>query len=122
MYKYIGYYDNNILIKDTLDNRNWKIYHKFCPKGRVYGFGTDKLEEKNLNPNLASPSYYVYDKKKNEIKYEVFTNGNGGQFVILSYKLSKNGDSLTGSVKEKYKSLYIKEIIPNSWKNYKPNW
>lgn len=63
LYKYYGYYSTEGLTPANLENR-WNIYEKFCERGRVYSFGTDKLEETNLNPGKASKGYYFYNEKK----------------------------------------------------------
>lgn len=123
VYKYYGYYDeNNILIKETFKETNWSMYKKFNSNGRVFGFGTDNLNEKNLDPNYASKDYYVYNDEKKIIKYETFTNGNGGQYVIIDFKLSKEGDTLTSIGKGKQYIVYIREKIPKEWKRHKSNW
>jgi len=123
LYKYYGYYnERGLLVKDTLDNKDWSIYKKFISNGRVYGFGTNSLNENNLNPNYANKGYYIFDKNNNIIKHEVYTNGNGGQFVIIKYRLGKKGDTLTSIEGKKNYSVYIKEKIPNEWKKYKIDW
>ena len=123
LYKYYGYYnEKGLLVKDTLDNKNWKIYDKYCEKGRFYTFGAEKLTENILNPNHANKGYYIFDKKNRRIKSEIFTNGNGGQFVIIKYRLSKKGDTLLSIEGKKNYSVHIKEKIPSNWKRYKPDW
>ncbi|WP_445711839.1 hypothetical protein [Flavobacterium sp.] len=121
LYKYYGYYDKNLIIKNE-NKINWSIYNKFCSKGRVYGFGTELLVEKNLNPNFASKKYYYYDKKNKIIKIENFVIADGGQYIILKYRLSKNGDTLTTVSDGKSEDVFIKEKIPKEWKKYKVNW
>ncbi|MDX6188497.1 hypothetical protein SGQ83_03975 [Flavobacterium sp. Fl-318] len=121
VYEFYGYYSNNNLIEDEAAD-GWKGYKKFISNGRVYSFGTAKLEEKSLDPNYANKGYYIYNEKNKEIKHEVFTNGNGGQFVILKYKLSKEGDTLTSLENGKKNHVYIRFIIPKEWKKYKINW
>jgi len=126
LYQYHGYFDSmkNIFINEEEISKGWSIYDKYCSNGRVYSFGTDNLNENSLNPNYGSKGYYIYDKKRNEIKYEVFTNGNGGQYVILTCRLSENGDSLCIFENRKSRSyqVYIKKIIPKEWNKYKIDW
>ena len=121
LYKYYGYYDSIKLVKDKLSNE-WVGYKKFVSNGRVYSFGTEKLEKQNLNPEFASKGYYFYDKKREIIKYETFVGAEGGQYIILNYKLNKNGDTLTNITGDKKSHVYIKEIIPEEWKRYKADW
>lgn len=121
LYKYYGYYVNNSIDKDE-NIKDWFIYNKFCSNGRVYGFGTKKLEEKNLNPNFASKEYYYYDTKNDIIKKESFVTAEGGQYIILQYKLSQNGDTLTSVTNSKRDYVFIREIIPKEWKKYRVDW
>lgn len=122
LYKYYGYYgENNDLIKEKSLN-GWDIYNKYCSNGRFFSFGTDKLTEKNLDPNYGTKGYYIYNSKEREIKSEVYTNGNGGQFVILRFKISKLGDTLTSFDKNIKQSVYIRVKIPQEWKRFKSNW
>jgi len=60
--------------------------------------------------------------KKNTIKYETFVISEGGIYVILKYKLSSEGDTLTGFSMGRKTSVYIREKIPAEWKRYKPHW
>lgn len=122
LYKYYGSYNNIALVKDTLDDANWHIYKKFSASGRVYGFGTDTLSQKNLNPKYSRKGYYIYNKRKDVIKYEMYTNGNGGQYVVLNFKLSKEGDTLTSILGKRKSHVYIKEKIPKEWKRYTCDW
>lgn len=122
IYMLYGQYVNNKIVKKLYDEPNWNIYLKFSPNGRAYSFGTNNLSEKSLNPIYGGKGYYVYDGKKDRIKYEVFTNGNGGQYVIIDYTLSKNGDTLTSFYKKQKNMLYIKQKLPTSWKKYSINW
>ena len=84
LYKYYGYYIDNKLVKKKFRDPHWNIYEKFNSNGKAYSFGSNNLKEFDLNPNYGSKGYYVFDKKNNIIKYEVFTNGNGGQYVIIN--------------------------------------
>lgn len=120
LYKYHGYYDNGIIV-NKIDS-NWGVYNKFCSKGRLYGFGSNQLEEKNLNPNFANKEYYFYDKKNDIIKIESFVIAEGGQYVLLKYKLSDNGDTLTSITDGKKSHVFVREMIPNEWKRYNPDW
>lgn len=122
LYKYYGYYNkNNYLIKDNSLN-DWHIYNKYYKNGKFFSFGTNKLTQKNLNPDFGTKGYYTYNSKENVIKCEVYTNGNGGQYVILNYKISKFGDTLTCYDKNKKQNVYIKTEIPKDWERFKANW
>ncbi len=122
VYKCIGYYYDNNLIKFDFQIKNWNIYYKFCSKGRVFGFGTDKLTEKNLDPKFATQDYYIYNKKINIIIKESFVDVQGNTYIKIKYILSKSGDTLFGLEKNIKESVYVKEIIPREWKRYKPDW
>ena len=121
LYKYYGYYSADTLVSADLDKK-WSSYRKFCERGRVYSFGTDNLEEKHLNSEKASKGYYFYNTKKNILYYETYVNADGGKFITLKMKISKNGDTIT-NITGNYKShVYVKQQIPISWKRHKVDW
>lgn len=122
LYRYYGYYIGGKLVKNKFRDPDWNIYEKFNSNGRAYSFGTNNLKESDLDPNYGSKGYFVFDKKNNIIKYEVFTNGNGGQYVIIKYMLNKTGDTLTSLHRNKKYQVYVKEKIPSNWKKYESNW
>lgn len=121
LYRLYGYYENDKLVRDE-NYEKLGIYKKFYSNSKVLSFGTKKLEENNLNPNYGNKGYYFYKREKNIIVYETFVIAEGGQYIKLYYKISKEGDTLTGIEKGNKSYVYIKEKIPKEWKRYKPNW
>lgn len=123
VYFSLGYFNyTGVFVNNPVDQ--YKIYKKYYSDGRVLTFGVDTkagLNEKSLDPNFGSKGYYIYDKKKGVLKYEMFTNGNAGQYIILEYKLSVNRDTLTSENKG-LKDVLVKEKIPKEWNKYKHDW
>jgi hypothetical protein len=64
-----------------------------------------------LNKNHRELDYYFYNLKKNVISYETFVVAEGGRYVIIKYKISNNGDTLTSIDRGKKNHVYIKTII-----------
>lgn len=115
VYRFYGYYENKILVKDA-NYENWSIYKKFYKNGRAFSFGTNKLREENLNQQKVSSDYYFYNLNTDSISYETFVIAEGGQYIIIRYKLSREGDTLTSVDHGKKSHVYIKTIIPQVWK------
>lgn len=110
VYRFYGYYEKNKLVKDS-NYEKWGIYKKFYGNGQAFGFGTNKLEEKDLNSKHREMDYYFYCAEKNVINYETFVIADGGQYIILKYKISNDGDTLTSIENGKKNHVYIKTII-----------
>jgi len=111
VYRFYGYYEKNKLVRD-LNYKRWAIYKKFYGNGQAFSFGTDKLKRKDLDNKHREMDYYFYNFKKNVISYETFVVAEGGKYIILEYRISKNGDTLTSLDKERKSHVYIKTIIP----------
>lgn len=109
VYRFYGYYENDKIVRD-INYEKWGIYKKFYGNGQAFSFGTNKLEEKDLKKNHRELDYY-YSLKKNVINYETFVAAEGGQYVILKYRISNNGDTLTSINHGKKNHVYIKTII-----------
>ncbi|QSB26514.1 hypothetical protein [Flavobacterium sp. CLA17] len=114
VYRFYGYYENNKLVKD-LNFGKWAVYKKFYRNGQAFSFGTEKLEENNLRPKQRLTDYYFYNSKENIINYETFVIAEGGKYIIIKYKISNNGDTLTSINNGKKSHVYIKTIIPDKW-------
>ncbi|WPO79922.1 hypothetical protein [Flavobacterium sp. KACC 22761] len=108
MYAYYGYYENDALIKDS-NFENWHIYKKFCKNGHAFSFGTKELKKGDLK--RIPTDYYYYNFNTNLMSYETFVIAEGGQYIIIKYKLSKEGDTLTSINNGKRSHVYIKTNI-----------
>lgn len=108
-------------------------YIKFYPNGRCLNItikakdelgNPNQLKEYNLDPNntYCSKEYY-HSKDGKEVHNESFVYGEGyGMYIITSFVLNKTGDTLTIADKKGSKTIYVKEVLPESWKKYKVNW
>jgi hypothetical protein len=120
-YQYYGFYENEkINADDKVKDIKWCL--KFFDNGRLLNVSKKKIDYEYLNPNFAKKEYYFYDKKNDIIKIESFVTAEGGQYIILKYKLSIDGDTLTSITDGKKNHVFIIEKIPIEWKRYNPDW
>ncbi len=108
-------------------------YIKFYPNGRCLDIAIltkdelgnpNQLKEENLDPNnsYCSKEYY-HSKDGKEVYKESFVYGEGyGMYSMTSFVLNKTGDTLTIADKKGSKTIYVKEILPINWKEYKVDW
>jgi len=107
-------------------------YIKFYPYGRSLSFTIPTKDENgfelnltraDLNPNnpFSSKDYY-YSKDGIKIQIENFIYGEGyGMYVIFDYFLNETGDTLNMVYKNSV-DVYVREILPSDWKEYKVDW
>jgi len=120
-YQYNGFYENGIIkTDDNAKKVKWCL--KFFDNGRLLNVSKKEVNYEFLNPKFANKEYYFYDKKKELIKIESFVTTEGGQYNIINYQISKNGDTLTSVTNSRMEYVFIRERIPNEWKRYKPDW
>ncbi len=109
-----------------------KTYMKFYANGRCLSFsiaskdslGNEKfLTNNSLNPNsdYYSKDYY-YSNSSNSFLEESFVYGEGsGMYLIFKYSISMDGEIIK-KISGKNESIYKKEILLTTWKEYPIDW
>ncbi len=108
-------------------------YIKFYPKGRCLEIAIktkdllgneNQLKEEDLNPNNSHcGKAYYFSKSGKIVSVESFAYGQGyGTYLTKNFTLNSQGDTLTFNNQKGSKSIYIKEVLPKNWRNYKVDW
>jgi hypothetical protein len=110
-------------------------YIKFYPAGRCLSFSIsakdefgfdNRLRETDLFPeHHAARKGYYHSKDGKNVVVETFSEQCGTEAFIFGnycwdrYSVSSSGDTL---VRTSSKRVYVKEIIPETWKKYPVDW
>lgn len=127
IYRSIGSFDEkNQRIEVGEENAKAVSYLKFYGGGKSSSFGVynaSLLNQENLNPICHIKEYYIFLNNGNMIKIETFVSGDGrGFYYSEKLSISNNGDTLVSELRDNEKRIYVKELIPKTWKQYKPSW
>ena len=121
VYKYHGFYEKGLIkLDDNARYLSWFL--KFYANGRLLSVSKKELNNESLDPKYSNREYFYYNRKDDIIDVESFVTAEGGQYIVLEYKLSKNGDTLTNISDGEKSFVFIKEKIPKEWKRYKVDW